>query len=88
MEKVEFVDPLLMQLEEGKKIQETMNQQLIEEDKICEKREGEILLLRKDLENAKTQVNFNQKFSKVKKINEILEAQHISRDQTSLGFDA
>ena len=58
-EKVDVVEPLLHQLEEGKKIQETLNQNLIEKAQTCENLEGEILLLRKEMEKAKTQLSFN-----------------------------
>ena len=40
-------ESLLLQIEEGKKIQETLNQQLSEKDQACERIEREVLLLRK-----------------------------------------
>lgn len=58
-EKVEDVEPLLEQLEEGKKIQETLNQQLNEKVQVCVKLEGKIVLLRKELEKSKTRLSFN-----------------------------
>jgi len=48
--KDESIEPLLQQIEEGGKIQETLNQQPSEKNKACERLEIEIILLRKELE--------------------------------------
>jgi len=58
-EKFEAMEPLLLQIEEGKKIQKSMNQQLNEKVQECEKLEGEVVLLTKGLGRAKTQLIFN-----------------------------
>jgi len=74
-EKVEVVEPLTFQIEEGKEIQDSLNQQLNDKIQACERLEGEIMLLKKELEKTKTELSFNQKFSKgTEDLNEILEA--------------
>jgi len=63
-DKVEVVEPLLLKLEESRKVQDSLNQQLIEEAQICEKLEGEIVLLKKELEKAKEHLSINKIFNK------------------------
>jgi len=46
-DKVEAIEPLLLQIEEGKKIQEALNQKIREKNQACQKMEGEIVFLRK-----------------------------------------
>ena len=74
-EKAKAIEPLLLQIEEDKKIQESLNQKLSEKDQACERLEGEIFLPRKELENDKAQFIFNKKIRKgIDNLNDILEA--------------
>lgn len=88
-DKVEVIESLLLPIEEGKKIQETLNQNLSEKNQACEWFRGEIILLRKEIEKAKTQFSFNKKFSKgTESLNEIFSTQRVSINKTSLRFEA
>lgn len=87
-DKVEAIESLLLQIEEGKKILETLNEQLNEKNQASERIEGEIVSLWKELEKEKTQLRFNEIFGKgTKTLNEFLKAQRVSNDKTSLGIE-
>ena len=66
--KFESIETLLLQIEEGKKIQENLNQKINEKYQACERLEGETVFLGKEIEKAKTQLNFNEKFGQGIKI--------------------
>lgn len=61
-EKVKNFEPLLLQIDESKKIQESLNQQLHEKVQACKRTKGEIVLLKKELEKTKTQLSFSKTF--------------------------
>ena len=88
IEKVEVVERFLLQIEEGK-IKDSLNWKLNEKAQTCEKLEGKIVLLKKELEKAKMEMIFNYKFRKgTEYLNEILEAQWDTSNWIGLGYEA
>jgi len=86
---VELNEPFLLQIEKGKKIKESINQQLNVKNQGCERLWGEIFLLKKDLEKEKTQLSFNKENGKgTDNLNDLLEAQRVSTIRTGLVFEA
>jgi hypothetical protein len=78
-ENEQIIIDLKTQLQESKRIEEILTEQLNEKQQDCEKREAEIVLLKKELEKGKNHSRFENS-SKI--LDDILNSQRSPNDKT------
>jgi DNA repair exonuclease SbcCD ATPase subunit len=72
------------QLEEAKRREEVVRNQLNEKEDSCHKMEGEVVNLRKKVEKSNTHVKFLNKYMT---LDEILDSQRSPNDKSDLGYN-
>ena len=79
---------LKIELEEAKKIEDTLRQQLSSKIKECERLEAEIVSIRKDLEKSQAVYHQNMTYAKAtNNLNNILDSQRSPLLKTGIGYD-
>jgi hypothetical protein len=76
----EIIFHLKTQIEEAKRVEELLKNQVNEKEESCHKLESEVVDLRKKVEKSKKFLNISQI------LNEILESQRSSNDKSGLGY--
>ena len=76
-----------LQLEEAKKIEECLVEQLKEKTKICQSREVEIVSLRRKLEEETNNLNTSLKFDKISSNYDFINSQRSPFIKTNLGYN-